>query len=692
MAVPLPDLVTGNSAGGSAATPGTVTRAPGPDGLPERRTDPGARAFDGAGRLARALLSHAPGRSALAAVLLLIAAVTEVFGIALLIPLLYAAGIEGAANGEASRVRDAIAAGADGLGVELTLPVLLGGFVLLAGLRSGAAWQRDLQTAALQFGFVDRLRERLYRATAAAAWPYLVRRRSSELLHVLVHDATRAGQGAMQLIYMSVGVTFAVAQGALAVAISPPGAFAILLMGGVLLVVAAPLWRRSRTLGNRLSTGGRTMHAAMAEFLGGLKLAKSEAAEARHVRDFTGALADMRRQQLDFTRANSAARAIFNVGAAAAVAVVLGLGVAWAGLNVPELLVLVIIAGRLLPALLRLQQGAQQLAHDLPAWLHVLEMEEALRDAAETRPGPEAPPLPLRRELTVRGVRFNYHGPASPHPPALAGLDFTVAAHRMVAVTGPSGVGKTTLVDMLLGLIEPDAGEIRVDGVRLSGAARQHWRRGVAYVPQDAHLFHETLRTNLLRGRPDATEAELWRALRQASADTFVAALPDGLETVAGDRGGRLSGGERQRIVLARALLREPALLLLDEATGQLDADAERRVLATLRSLRFRTTVVAVTHRESVLEAADDVVRLEAGRVADTGAPGAPANRPAAEPARAAAGQAAANPPWLPGLLSVLLLAAGAPGLADARTGEDPGGGGPVSRGPEAERWHERTC
>ena len=631
----------------------------------------GARAFDGAGGLARALCADAPGRSLLAAVFLLVGAVTETFGIALLIPLLYAAGLEGAPNGGANPIRDALARGAESLGVELTLPVLLGAFVLLAALRSGVAWQREVQIAALRLGFVDRLRERLYLATATAAWPFLVRRRSSDLLHVLTHDVSRAGQGAVHLIQASVNVTFTLAQGALAVAISPPIALGMLLGGSVLLVAAGPLLRRSRTLGDRLTVGGRAAHAAMTEFLGGLKLAKSDATEARHVRDFTAVLNDMRRQQLDFTRTSAAARAIFNTGAAAALAALVGISAYQAGLNAPELLVMAFIAVRVLPALLRLQQDAQQFVHVLPAWLHARAIEETLRDAAEPPADPEAPLLPLQRELTVRGVTFSYHDPPISDLQALAGVDLAIPAHRLVAVTGPSGAGKTTLLDLLLGLIEPDAGEIRVDGVLLAGEVRRRWRGSVAYLPQDPHLFHETLRTNLLRARPDATEAELWRALRLAAAADFVTALPEGLETVVGDRGARLSGGQRQRIMLARALLREPPLLLLDEATSQLDADTERRILVTLRSLRSRTTVVAVTHRPSVLEAADQVVRLEGGRVTAAGISREPASRAAAEETRAAGSATATNRPWLPCLLSILLLAVGSAAQAQAPAEED---------------------
>ena len=330
----------------------------------------------------------------------------------------------------------------------------------------------------------------------------------------------------------------------------------------------------------------------------------------------------MRRRQLAFTRVSSLARSAFNVGAAGVLAALIWLAVRGAGPSLPELLVTAFVFVRVMPALLRLQQGAQDLAHALPAYMNVLENERMLRGAAEPpagefRGGKDRARMALRRELTARNVSFAYDSDAA--RPALQGVDLTVAAGTFVAVAGPSGAGKSTLVDVLLGLIEPDTGEVRIDGRRLAGPDLRRWRHSVAYVPQDPHLFNDTIRANLRWARPEATEAELWRALRLAAAADFVAALPEGLDTVAADRGARFSGGERQRIVLARALLRDPALLLLDEATGQLDAATEGRVARALRSLRARTTIVAVAHRPGLMEAADRIVVLESGRVAATG-------------------------------------------------------------------------
>ncbi len=310
-----------------------------------------------------------------------------------------------------------------------------------------------------------------------------------------------------------------------------------------------------------------------------------------------------------------------------------------------------LIFARVMPALFRLQQGAQQIAHALPAYAHVQAMHRVLKEAAETPAGNGKPGMELRSVLTVRDVSFVYPagsdrgmvagtgvGPgarsetragigvgAAAEPgagtdgPALENVDLDVPSGKMTAIAGPSGAGKSTLADLLLGLLEPGRGEVCVDGVPLTGPNPRRWRHSVAFVPQDPYLFHDTIRANLRWARSEATEAEMWRALRLAAADRFVAALPEGLDTVAGDRGGRLSGGERQRIALARALMRMPALLVIDEATAQLDAENERRILEALQSLRGRTTVVAIAHGSALLEAADGIVLLQSGRVAATG-------------------------------------------------------------------------
>ena len=214
--------------------------------------------------------------------------------------------------------------------------------------------------------------------------------------------------------------------------------------------------------------------------------------------------------------------------------------------------------------------------------------------------------------LTIKkGGLFN----ATYHPlQAVDGLSLDLKRGETLGLVGESGAGKSTLADVLMGLIAPDSGTLCVDGSEITGPARMRWRASVAYVPQDAFLFHDSIRRNLLWAKPDASDDELHQALTRAAAD-FVLQLPKGLDTMVGDGGVLLSGGERQRIALARALLKRPALLILDEATSALDRGNETRIRQAIENLHGDLTVVIIGHRLATLEHADQVVVLAQGRV-----------------------------------------------------------------------------
>jgi ATP-binding cassette subfamily C protein len=204
-------------------------------------------------------------------------------------------------------------------------------------------------------------------------------------------------------------------------------------------------------------------------------------------------------------------------------------------------------------------------------------------------------------------------------PPALRDATLTIAAGTTTAVVGPSGAGKSTLADVVLGLLFAQEGRVEIDGVELTPARARTWRERVGYVAQETYLFNDTLRANLRWGCPEATDEEIRAALALAAADHFVAALPDGLDTVVGERGRRLSCGERQRVTLARALLRRPELLMLDEATSSVDAENEREIQRAVESLKGRMTMLVITHRLATTRAADVIYVMDRGRIVESG-------------------------------------------------------------------------
>jgi ATP-binding cassette, subfamily C, bacterial CydD len=246
-------------------------------------------------------------------------------------------------------------------------------------------------------------------------------------------------------------------------------------------------------------------------------------------------------------------------------------------------------------------------------------------DAPVEVPEPAAPtPLDratLRASVAFDEVVFSYRPDQPDRAPALAGVSFVVSPGETVALVGPSGAGKTTLVSLLLRFFDPQEGVIRLGGHDVRDLSRTDLRSLVSVTFQDTYLFHRSVLANLLLARPDATRADVEAAARAATAHEFIVALPDGYDTVVGERGTRLSGGERQRLAIARALLADTPILVLDEPTSSVDAASEALITDAIERLTAERTTIVIAHRLSTIRRADRVVVLDRGRVVEVGTP-----------------------------------------------------------------------
>ena len=247
---------------------------------------------------------------------------------------------------------------------------------------------------------------------------------------------------------------------------------------------------------------------------------------------------------------------------------------------------------------------------DLERLFALLDEKEEVRDAPDALELPEGP-------LEVRFERVSFH--YDPSRPILREVDFTLPAGRTVAVVGSSGAGKSTLVRLLFRLYDATGGAVRVGGIDVRHLKQESLRRAVGIVPQETVLFHDTLGYNIRYGRPKASDEEVWAAIRAAQLDELVARLPEGLETRVGERGLKLSGGEKQRVAIARVLLKNPRILVLDEATSSLDSATERAIQGQLERIAQGRTTLMIAHRLSTVMHADEILVLEEGRIVERG-------------------------------------------------------------------------
>ncbi|WP_405045395.1 ABC transporter ATP-binding protein [Paenibacillus sp. TAB 01] len=352
--------------------------------------------------------------------------------------------------------------------------------------------------------------------------------------------------------------------------------------------------------------------------LNGIKDIKSNMLEASRIRWLEDWSERIGGERLEHTRIRMNSQLCYKLAASVIIGCFIYFSVVSFRMQGEQVLLIVLIFSRLWPRFIGIQANLQQIAAAVPAFTALRELQKECFDATEISGGGAAEhdvkPLQIASGIECRNLSFRYEGSAGAY--ALRGIQLHIRPKEMTAIVGPSGAGKSTLVDILMGLLQPESGQVMIDGQPLTGRNLLSLRRSIGYVPQDPLLFNGTIRDNLLMMEPHATEEELYEALHFAAAGEFVARLPQGLDTMIGDRGIRLSGGERQRLVLARAILRKPSILVLDEATSALDMENEAKIQEALDRLKGHMTLIIIAHRPSTIRNADQVITLEQGRLA----------------------------------------------------------------------------
>lgn len=485
------------------------------------------------------------------------------------------------------------------------LAAVLLAFCLLVGLRAVVLTTRDRMASDLSLGFVDHRRLMVVTTLAHARWSALARVQHSRIAHILSGEITRLAQACSIMLQILMSGIMLATQVLLLIVLSPIVATLMVGLGLLGLLLLVPLSRRAADVGKSSARFAFRIAREAAQFLGGLKLAVAhDMADA-----FVGQIGEESaklRAQLDAQQRFQSHVSIASTSLSSLIGATIVFVAVWLDVSAVTLLSALVVLTRMSGPVRALQLNAQQLFGVLPAFTSLRDLHAELGAPAAIAPRDRTTPAP-RGAIRFEQLAFRYpDAPAS----VFAGLDLAIEPGETVGLAGPSGTGKTTFVDLLTGLLEPTAGRIMIGDAVLGPATIAGWRQRLAYVAQDSYLINDSIRRNLTWGSDVRPEAELWRALGQAGAADLVAGMPAGLDTRVDERGARLSGGERQRIALARAILRDPDLLILDEATNAIDVATEQAVIANIRGALPDATILIIAHREETLAACDRVVAL----------------------------------------------------------------------------------
>jgi ATP-binding cassette subfamily C protein len=550
-----------------------------------------------------------PWHSLVMVLCLLVAAAAEALGIASLMPLFsLLAGPSVGASGEAEPpegVEAWMISAIETLGIEpsreawlLVLPIaftLRGGLVLLARREIGYTVARVVRD----------LRLRLIHALLSTKWSYYVQQRVGGFANAYSTEAMRASKAYLHgtwVVMLSMQIAVYVA---MAFAISWQVTLFAVAIGAIILIVLGPLVTIGRKAGRKQTKLFAHILSSITDILQGVKPLKAMAREDR-----VAPILEVGTHQME----RASRKQVFSREAIAALQepimvwmLSLGIFAMWMmNTRIAAMGVMLLLVNRTLDCINRVQRRYQRVAVQESAYWSLMRTIESAERAREEAHGGAEPTF--ERAIELRNVTMRFPGKT-----VFEDLSLEIPATGITAFTGPSGGGKTTIVDLVVGLLRPESGEILIDGRPLAEIDIARWRQQVGYVPQEMFLLHETIEMNVALGDPNAKREDVVRALETARAWEFVDELPDGIETLVGERGSALSGGQRQRIAIARAVLHEPRLLVLDEATAALDPESEAKVWEAIHELRQRTAVLAISHQPALLEVADRVYQLDRG-------------------------------------------------------------------------------
>jgi ATP-binding cassette subfamily C protein len=485
------------------------------------------------------------------------------------------------------------------------LALIVAGFLVKAAVTLAAMKEVGFAVARM----MTDLRQRLIAALMAARWSYFVGRPLGVFANAIGAETIRAGATCLLAARFAAAVVQAIVYGVATLLVSWQVALLAVVGGLIGAVVFRRIVRTAHVAGDRQTDLMRSLAVRTTDTLQGIKPIKAMGAEQAALPLLNQEIRELDEQQrkqvwsAELLRVAQEPVLVLFLAAGIFVAIEAG------GQSLPTLMVLAAIFYRLFNRFQVIQEIYQQIGTGASAYWSMQDLcREAEHQAEEMHP---------ERSITTDAPRIEFASVSFRYgdKPVLRDVSLCIEPGEFVAVTGASGGGKTTLLDLLAGLLTPTSGQVRIDGIDLGKIDLRAWRGRLGYVPQEPLLLHDTVFRNICLGDQSISRAHAQQALLAAGLWDTIAELPDGMDTIVGERGSRFSGGQRQRISLARALVRNPSVLLLDEITAALDKDTEQEICATLKSLAGKITLLAVSHQPALIGVAGRAFQLHDGKM-----------------------------------------------------------------------------
>lgn len=545
------------------------------------------------------LVSRYTSRVAGVVLLLTLSGLAEGIGFLSILPLLSVLTEGESASGLATQLFDLFArvnleptAGA--LFLLVVAGLWLKAILFLLAMRQSAYLGSDLATD-LRLGVID--------AIGRSQWSFVISKPSGVVTNSIGTEAMRAGNVATRSCHFFARLIQVMIYATAALLVSFTTTLLVALFAVLMALVLRFLTVRARAAGAQETSMLKSLSRRLSDGLGALKGIKAMGRDESLRRILIEEAASLNEVQKQQALAQAALPAIQEPLVASGLALAGYIATSVYSVPVEQLIFYAILFYRLVSRSNDAQAMYQTIVIQESALWSIIDLERQARRLEEDKGGERV--VTLSQGIEFEDVSFSYE-----QQEVLKHLSLTIPAGDFLLITGASGVGKTTFLDLLVGFLVPNAGTIRVDGVPLADVDLRSWRKEIGYVPQDSVLLHESVFINVSLNEPGVGELDVEEALRAANAWEFVSALPDRVRTVVGERGLRFSGGQRQRLAIARALVHRPRLLILDEATTGLDPVSEDEVLTAIERLKGDVTVVAVSHQGNMVKLADNVIEL----------------------------------------------------------------------------------